>query len=142
MKNITNFLYHIWISHPCLGTVFELPSRGTWLHFQSLFKIELLPCPPPPYGPPKEVHPEEIFWKYHIFVHPNVVLQPWCQNMIFRTIKIMLACKIWVLYLQNQLSYVNFSFVKVMWNLNFAKFFFPPYTPRGGVQSARIIFFL
>ena len=42
MKNITHFLYHIWISHPCLGTVFELPSHGTQSHFQFLFKIEPL----------------------------------------------------------------------------------------------------
>ena len=41
--------------------------------------------------------------------------------MIFSSIKIRLACKIWVLYLQNQASYVNFLFVKVMRNLNFAK---------------------
>ena len=49
-----------------------------------------------------------------------MVLRPWCQNMFFFTLKIRLACKIWVLYLQNQGSYVNFSFVGVMcakfWN--------------------------
>ena len=45
--------------------------------------------------------------------------------MIFSTIKIRLACKIWVLYLQNQTSYVNFSFVKVMRNLHFTKVWNP-----------------
>ena len=42
--------------------------------------------------------------------------------MIFSTIKIRLACKIWVLYLQIQASYVIFSFVKVRWNLDLTKF--------------------
>ena len=37
-----------------------------------------------------------------------MVLRHWCQNMICSTMKIRLACKIWVLYLQNQASYANF----------------------------------
>ena len=51
-----------------------------------------------------------------------MVLWLWCQNMIFSIIKIRLSCKFWVLHLQNQAGYVNFSFVKVRWIPNFAKF--------------------
>ena len=49
-----------------------------------------------------------------------MVLRLWCQNE-----KIMLACKIWVLYIQNQVSYVIFLFVKVMQNFKFTKFWNP-----------------
>ena len=37
----------------------------------------------------------------------------------------MLECKIWVLYFQNQVSYGNFLFIKVMQSINFAKFWNP-----------------
>ena len=39
--------------------------------------------------------------------------------------KIRLPCEIWVLYLQNQPSYIDFSFIKVMQNLHFTKFWNP-----------------
>ena len=52
------------------------------------------------------------------------VLRPWCQNMIFSNTKFRLTCKIWDLYLQNQVSYVNFLFVKVMQNFKFTKWKF------------------
>ena len=78
----------------------------------------------PPKGPLNR-STQRIFWIYHILVYKKVVLQHWCQNMIFPTINIRLVNKIWVLYLQNQASYVNFLFVKVMRNLNF-EFFWNP----------------
>ena len=78
----------------------------------------------PPSGPPKTCT-RRIFWKYHILVYKKGVLRPWCQNTIFSTIKTRLTCKIWVLYMKNPTSYVNFSFVKVMQNLNIAKFWNP-----------------
>ena len=42
MNNETNLLYVIKMRHPCLGTVFELPSHGAQSQFQFLFKKELL----------------------------------------------------------------------------------------------------
>ena len=48
--------------------------------------------------PPKEIHPEDIFQNI-ILQSKKVVFRPWCQNMFYSTIKIKLACKIWVLYL-------------------------------------------
>ena len=38
------------------------------------FFIELLS--PHPYGPPKDVNPEDFFFKYHVSVYQKVVLQP------------------------------------------------------------------
>ena len=75
----------------------------------------------PPMGPLKTCTQKIIFLNITCSLS-KVVFWPWCQNMIFSTIKIRLACKIWVLYLQNQASYVNFSFVNLMQNLNFATF--------------------
>ena len=79
----------------------------------------------PPYGPPKQVHPEDFFWKNHILVYKKVVLRHWCQSMICSTMKIRLSCKIWILYLQNQASYADFSFVKVVQNFHFTQFWNP-----------------
>ena len=76
-----------------------------------------------PYGSPKEGHPDFSSVKNIIFQSQKVVIQSWCRNMIFSAIKNRLACKIQVLYLQNQASYVHFWFVKVIWNLN-SEFFF------------------
>ena len=86
-----------------------------------------LPYLPPPFpiGPQKSCIKRIFCWKYSFFVDEKVVLWPWCQNMIFSIVKMTLACKILVLYLQNQAIHVNFSFVEVMKNLNFAKFWNP-----------------
>ena len=54
-----------------------------------------------------------------------MVLRHWCQNMICSSLKIRLAYKIWVLYLQNQGSYAVFSFDKVVQDLHFTKFWYP-----------------
>ena len=77
----------------------------------------------PPTGPLKTCT-QKIFFLKITFSLSKVVYRPGCQN-ILSTIKIRLAYKIWVLYLQNQASYVHFSFVKAMRNLNL-KFFWNP----------------
>ena len=70
-----------------------------------------------------------------IFFFSPLVLKKWTFqklvgeskliNMIFSSIRMRLACTIWVLYLQNQASYSNFWLVNVMQNLNFTKFLNP-----------------
>ena len=70
-----------------------------------------------PIPPRRGVLKKWKFWK--------LVREPKLQNMICSTIKIRPAYKISVLYLQNQVSYSNFSLVNVMQNLKFTKFWNP-----------------
>ena len=54
----------------------------------------------PPTRPLKRCTQKNLF-KNIKFKSQKVVCWPWCQNMNFSTTKNRLACKIWVLYLQN-----------------------------------------